>query len=110
MYALFGQIRCINKDLERSSAFSGASGALGHRLVTSQPNSDGSELYAGEEVVIAFVVSGCDGAEVFDLAEETLNAIAEAIEPAAKGQRLLAPSIGLMFAQAPRSVSIWRRA
>ncbi len=28
MYALFGQIRCVNKELERSSAFSGASSAL----------------------------------------------------------------------------------
>ena len=37
---------------------------------------DGSEV-----VVVAFVISGCDGAEVFELVEEPLDSVALAVDP-----------------------------
>jgi len=62
--------------------------ALGHRLINTHPNSDRSKFYTREVVVIAFVVAGCHGAELFEFVEEALDKIASAIEPFAKGGRV----------------------
>ena len=53
---------------------------LGHRLIKSHPDSDGSEFDGSEIVFRTLVVSGCDGSEVFELVEEALDEIAVAIE------------------------------
>src|SRR5882672_4646632 len=62
--------------------------SLGHRLIKAHPNSDRGELYASEIVVVAFVVSGGDGAEVLEFVEEALDQIASAIEPLVKGRKV----------------------
>jgi len=47
-------------------------------------------LDRGEEVVVAFVVSGCDGAEVFELVEEALDEIAITVKERAERRDALA--------------------
>jgi hypothetical protein len=37
-----------------------------------------------EEIVVAFVVSGCDGSEVFEFVEEALDGVALAVNPSAE--------------------------
>lgn len=44
-------------------------------------------MNGGEEIVVSFVVLGCDGSEVFDLAEKAFDAIALAIEDGIEGQK-----------------------
>ena len=44
----------------------------------------------GEEIVVAFVVSGCDGAEVFELIEEAFDEIAIAVKERAERRDALA--------------------
>jgi len=41
-------------------------------------------LDGGEIVVVAFVVSGCDGVEVFELVEEPLDGVALSVDPRAE--------------------------
>ena len=61
----------------------------------SQPDADRSELDGSEEVVVPFVVSGCDGSEVFEFVEEALDEVSVAIEEGAEGGLLLASWHGL---------------
>ena len=48
---------------------------LGHRLISSKPYLDCSELNGGEEVVVTFVISGSDGPEVFEFVSLVTNGI-----------------------------------
>jgi hypothetical protein len=45
-----------------------------------QPDPDGGELDGCEEIVVSFVVTGCDGTKVFEFVEEAFDQIAVAIE------------------------------
>ena len=54
------------------------------------PDSCGDELYGGEVVFGALVISGCDSSELFDLVEESFNEVPLPIDPARKHERALA--------------------
>ena len=58
---------------------------LGHRLIRSQPDTKRREFHRGEEVIVSFIVSRGDGAEVFDFVEEPFDSIALAVEPIQEG-------------------------
>ena len=82
--------------------------ALGRRLIKSAPDSKRCEFDACKEVVIAFVVSCGDCAEVFEFVEEAFDAVSEAIEPwiecrdvfAVRHRLDVAPSAALLEADA----------
>ena len=81
---------------------------LGRRLIKSAPDSKRCEFDACKEVVIAFVVSCGDCAEVFEFVEEAFDAVSEAIEPwvecrdvlAVRHRLDVAPSAALLEADA----------
>src|SRR5690606_28984620 len=61
---------------------------LRHRLIRSQPYSDGSELDECEVVVGVFFVSRGDGAEVLEFVEEALDEVSVAIKKGTEGRRV----------------------
>src|SRR5690606_17788942 len=58
-----------------AAPFPAAASVLRHRLIRSQPYSDGSELDECEVVVGVFFVSRGDGAEVLEFVEEALDEV-----------------------------------
>src|SRR5690606_7615002 len=61
---------------------------LRHRLIRSQPYSDGSELDECEVVGGVFFVSRGDGAEVLEFVEEALDEVSVAIKKGTEGRRV----------------------
>src|SRR5690606_10801154 len=62
--------------------------ALRHRLIRSQPYSDGSELDECEVVVGVFFVSRGDGAEVLEFVEEALDEVSVTIKKGTESRRV----------------------
>lgn len=63
-------------------------GTLRHRLIRSQPYSDGSELDECEVVVGVFFVSRGDGAEVLEFVEEALDEVSVTIKKGTESRRV----------------------
>src|SRR5690606_21500620 len=61
---------------------------LRHRLIRSQPYSDGSELDECEVVVGVFFVSRGDGAEVLEFVEEALDEVSVTIKKGTESRRV----------------------
>jgi hypothetical protein len=66
------------------------------------PDSGGGELQQGEIVGVVFLKARCNGSEVFELVEEALDQVAEAVEEGLNAGMLVRRANGLMLAQAPR--------
>ncbi len=64
--------------------------ALGRRLISSQPDTNGRELDHGHVIRGQLVVARGDAAEVFDLVEEALHKVARLVEIGAEADRVLA--------------------
>ena len=62
--------------------------ALGRRLISSQPDTNGRELDHGHVIRGQLVVAGGDPAEVFDLVEEALDEVARLVEMGAEADRV----------------------
>ena len=62
-----------------------AGAGLGHRLISSHPDSYGCEFNESKVVGVMFFIAGCDGSEVFDLVEKAFDQVAQAIEQRAEG-------------------------
>jgi len=69
-------------------AVTSAAPGLGHRLISPQPDAGCCEFDDGEVVRGMFFVSGRDGPEVFDLAEEAFDEVPVAVEEWAEGGRV----------------------
>lgn len=72
----------------------------------SDPDADCRQLNRGEEVVVAFVVAGCDGAKVFEFVEEALDAVAVAIKTGAERGAVLAVGHELDIGPGPRAAIV----
>src|SRR5690606_18732808 len=76
-----GTLSCRGERLGRASS-------LRHRLIRSQPYSDGSELDECEVVVGVFFVSRGDGAEVLEFVEEALDEVSVTIKKGTESRRV----------------------
>ena len=109
-------LHAVNLEAALSYVLKGASEAaaaqfgLGHRLISSHPDSGGGEFDEGEVVGVVLFVAGGDGPEVLELVEEALDEVAVAIEEGAEGRDVGATGSGLTLAQAPRSARSSRSA
>lgn len=84
---LFGQINyavTASGEVEVPGYDSPPGTRLGHRLISSHPDSYGCEFNESKVVGVMLFVAGCDGSEVFDLAEKAFDQVAQAIEQRAE--------------------------
>jgi len=71
---------------------------------------DRDGLFEGEEVVVPFVIAGCDRVEVLEAIEEALHEVTIAVGESAEGRASLTTPLGRMLAQAPRAAISSRNA